>query len=206
MARKKREYKILKEAKEVLSPFMLKSLNGRRLGVGQTSNDMAKTKYSRKASDHRLIFVTGFDLMQFTIVVKPFICKKHRIKTSLELEILLYLYPIQYFNIKDFKYLPVSQFSYNLKTLIDLGHLELLVQHKNGHQANIYGLTDRAKRAVRDYYFYLSGEKTLKDKTYTAPFKNIKKSKIENQRKKVMMKLKRQSELQPSLFIKGGIL
>ena len=156
----------------------------------------SKNKYSRFNKKAHKYFINGFDLLQYTIVVRPFIMQLHLIKDSKHLDALLYLFPIQFFTISDFRELPLTQHNISLTKLVEEGYIELAIQKSNinGKLPAVYTLTPHSIRIVKDYYMYLSGEKVVNTKTnYQNPFKEVR-SKVNKIREKVMMKLKHQSE------------
>lgn len=164
-----------------------------------SSPEYRVTKYTKNNPKHKLWFYKGYDLMQYMIAVKPFIKKKYRIDSDYELEILLYLFPIQFFSRFDMRYIPYIDTHYSLKKLIELNYVEVAIPGENDKKT-IYTLTKRSIDAVRDYYAYLSGEKTLKNDTYNNPFKNKDRTKMDGMREKLMVKLKKQAERKPSRF------
>lgn len=196
--------KIVGVAKEVLSEETLETIKNHKADIQKsTQPEYAKDKYSRKIKKQKLIFTSGRDLLQFNIVVRPYILRKHRIKNALELDILLYLFPIQYFTMRDFKALPTLNEGYHLNTLIELNYIEVVVQHRKGVANNLYGLTERAKKIVKEYYEYLSGEKTVNPTGYTNPFNDKDATKVDSIRQKLLNKLTRQTKTQPKLYRKN---
>ncbi len=191
------------QALEVLSENTREQLKRHKAKVAvRAYKDSNSRKYSRKKPKNVLYFNNGYDLLQYTIVVRPFIMKKYNIEKYIELEILLYLFPIQYFTMKDFKVLLTRNFNYGLSTLIDLGYVEMCIErYANG--SNVYTLTEHAVNIVKEYYQYLSGEKTINPDSYLNPFKGKNVAKADKAREKVMLKLKKQSENWPSLFRKS---
>jgi hypothetical protein len=201
---KKTKSKIVGVAKQVLSEKTISVVKEHKADVKLSgTNEYAKAKYSSKNEKQKLIFTSGKDLLQYSIVVRPYILRKHRIKNNFELDILLYLFPIQYFSRRDFKVLPTINEGYHLTTLIDLNYIEVVVHHHKGANSNLYGLTERAKKIVKDYYEYLSGEKTVNPSSYTNPFADSDASKVDGLRQKLLNKLTRQTKTQPSLFRKS---
>jgi len=199
----KKKSTITREAKEVLSPETVEAAQSKKLDiVKSTYPDQAKAKYSKKDRKQKLIFTAGRDLMQYNIVVRPYILRKYRIEKDMELDILLYLYPFQYFTINDFKVLPIFDYGYSLKYLKELGFIEIVVSHSNGGKANIYGLSDRAKKAVKEYYEYLAGEKTVNPNGTTNPFANKEAFKVDKIRQKLLNKLTRQTKTQKKQYRK----
>lgn len=188
---------------EVISDTTRNALKHHKIKVSvRTTKDSCSRKYSRKKPKNVLYFNNGYDLLQYTIVVRPYIMKKYGIKKTIELEVLLYLFPIQYFTLKDFKLLLTRNHNLGLTTLIDMGYIELCVEkHNNG--AKVYTLTEHSVKIVKEYYQYLSGEKVLNPDSYTNPFRGPEAKKVDRTREKVMLKLKKQAENWPSLFKKN---
>ncbi len=188
-------------AKEVLSDKTKKVAQQHGVNVTPSTNAAyAKAKYSRRDKAQNLIFTAGRDLLQFNIVVRPYILRKYRIKKDVELDVLLYLFPIQYFTIKDFKALPIRSMGYYLNTLMDLDYIEVAVHHRNNASSNIYQLTDRAQKIVKEYYQYLGGEKTVNPNSYTNPFNDPEATKADNERNKLLTKMMRQTKTQPKKY------
>lgn len=186
-------------ALEELSDTTRNFLIHNKTKVQKGTNENLKKKYSRKNPKAIYSFVNGFDLLQYSIVVKPYIYKRYNIKSPIELDALLYLFPIQFFCMEDFKYIPLKQENIHLKTMIDMGYLELCVKNVDNAR-NIYTLTDHAINIVKDYYRYLSGEKTIIPGSYKNPFRGKDAKKVDQLRERVMMRLKSQAESNPSKF------
>jgi hypothetical protein len=198
---KKPRAKIVKPALEVLSDKTIHELHQHRADVEKSSHpDYAKAKYSLKNKKHKLIFKDGRDLLQYNIVVRPYIIRKYRLEKDMELDILLYLFPIQYFTMRDFKILPTVNAGYHLNTLLEMNFIEIAIPHANGHTNNIYQLTERSKKIVTDYYEYLSGEKSVNPTGPTNPFADPKAKKIDRLRQKVLDKLTHQTKTFPKLY------
>lgn len=168
----------------------------------QSNKDFKGRKYNLGNPKHKLLLEQGCDLLQYNIVVRPFILRKYNIKEPKFLDLLLYLYPIQFFSTKDFKVLPMYQFSISFKNLIEEGYVHILVK-KQVSSGHIYALTELAKDIVKDYYAYLSGEKVIVNNSLYNPFAGEDSTKADQMRMKVMEKLKHQSEKNPSHFRKG---
>jgi hypothetical protein len=205
MGRKSKKGKVHKFVKEELSPKNLKSINSHGLLITTSSNADSKLRYSRKDEQQRISFVAGFDLLQYNIVIKDYIIKKYRLKNSNELDVLLYLFPIHFFYSGDFKQLPTNTLGYSFKALVELGFVVLLVKGNNDKLRNVYGLSEKSKRAVKNYYMFLSGERTLGDNSYIKPFAFQENTKVNAERRALMLKLKRKSENFPSVFTKGSL-
>lgn len=185
------------KALKVLSDATKGTLEINRAKVYSTD---PKVHYSRNNPKHKLTFHYGCDLLQYNIVVRPFIMKKYRLEHYLELDVLLYLFPIEYFTRADFKYLPTTKHHYSIQKLIDLNHIEMCVKGKNSK--DVFRLSMRAVNIVREYYAYLSGEKVLNENSYLNPFKAKKQTEQNMLREKIMLKLKKQVERNPERFKK----
>lgn len=158
-----------------------------------------KNKYARSRSKQLKAFREGHDLLQYNIVVRPYIKRRFKIEKDIELDILLYLYPIQYFTVKDYNFLPMRESGYTVPVMTEKGYLKTFINPTGA--AKILTLTDFAIKIVRAYYEYLSGEKTISGQAnYTNPYLGTEANKIDKQRHKVMEKLKRQTKTQPSKF------
>jgi hypothetical protein len=166
--------------------------------VAPRSKENAYSKYNPAA---KLSFEHGCDLLQYSIVVKPYIYKKFNLKHPIELDILLYLYPIQFFTRSDFALLPVAMYNYNFITLIDMGYLEKCVDHRIRKDV-VWRLSDLSMKIVKEYYLYLSGEMKLAPNTPANPFRSKEKVKADTMRERIMMKLRAQAERNPGRFNK----
>jgi hypothetical protein len=167
-----------------------------RVNVLPTRKGMAYTKENPK---HKLWFEAGYSFLQYNIVVREYILRRYQIKKDIELDIMLYLMPFQFFTQEDFMVLPVRSKGYNMKKLIALGFIEKKVPRSKKAGA-IYAVTPHSKRIVMDYYQYLSGEKVLKDDSYTNPFRDKEAKKVDRDREALMMKLATQVRTQPKKF------
>lgn len=173
-----------------------KSLSIHNVRVAASTNRMQYTKKNPKMLFH---FKQGFDLMQYTIVVRPFVLKLYQIEKEIILDVLLYLFPIQYFTNKDFNLLPLRNTGYNRKQLILLGYVDRCVEITN-RGGNIYCLSEKSMRIVNDYYKYMSGEKTIGSSPSVNPFMDEEASSMDRSREKLMKELKVRLDSQPNLF------
>lgn len=190
---------VAKDAREVIGDNTQDVARKHRVEiVTPTDPDGRKSRYSKKYVNQRLTFTKGFDFLQYNLVVRNYIVKRYNLKNQLELDILCYLFPIQYFTIADFKVLPLPMEGYTLKSMKENLLIDLKI--KRARAAAIYGLSEHAKKAVKDYYYYLSGEKTMGVKSALNIYRYPEQTKIDAKREKVMLKLKRQSENFPKLF------
>lgn len=202
MRKKKIDEKLFvaKELQDNVGAHTAEIAKKHRVKIDNTTDpSLKKRKYTKTDQGQRLNFIQGFDLMQYNIVVRDFIVKLYKLKNQYELDILCYLFPIQFFTGKDFRVLPVKKWGTNLKQMIEDGYIDIKIHSIKG-AGNIYGLSEHATRAVRDYYYYLSGEKTMNLKSTLNPYKYPQQTRVDNQLERVMLKLKRQSEHSPKLF------
>lgn len=122
-------------------------------------NDCKTTKYNMK---RWLLFYDGYDFLQNLIVVRRYICSRYKINNHL-FELLLYLFPIQYFTREDYKKFP-SQFTYRqIDKLIDLGLVSIASMGANKDE-HLYTLNRSGKSIVIMTYKCLSGEKKMSEK------------------------------------------
>lgn len=126
-------------------------------------------KYGRSNRSYRLHMIPGYDLMQYNIVVRPYIIRKYGIEDSDTLDVLLYLFPIQYFTGKDFAVMRPFIPGLSFKSLKANGYVELVVSASE-RVKSVYRLTDRSVDIVMEYYQYLSGEKVFDPIAQGNPF------------------------------------
>lgn len=187
------------EASEVIGEHTQETIKRHITVVDTYIEKGVKRKYSKKKIAQKVYFNAGFDFMQYNFVVRDFIVKMFALKNQAELDILCYLFPIQLFTIKDFNVLPVKRWGMSFKQMQEDGYITIKVKNRT-QRATVYSLSDHANKAVRDYYYYLSGEKTINIKSILNPYKKPNDTKINLQREKVMLKLKKQSQNFPNLF------
>jgi len=160
-------------------------------------------QYNKDNAAHVLAFTEGCNLLQYSIVVRPFIIRKYNIENPVILDALLYVYPIQYFTRADFDELLLKYHSIYAKTMIELGFFKVAIPgNKNDRRADIFTLSDHAVNLVQDYYMYLAGEKTIEPNNYTNPYKSDDVAKIDKMREELMIKLKSQTKSAPSYYTK----
>lgn len=197
--------------KEFSEPYVLRKISEKtrralikqraRINVIPGRKGMAYTKENPK---NKLWYEKGYDFLQYNIVVKDYILKRYNIKKEIELDILLYLMPFQFFAREDFMVLPIRSRGYNLKKLMKLEYIEIKIEKTSIRgTAHIYALTSHAKIIVKDYYSYLSGEKVLKPDCYTNPFRGKEAKKVDREREKLMLRLSSQIQNQPKKFKKS---
>jgi len=204
-SKKKFTNKDLLVSAEVLSkigPSAAKNIVDNRYKIKEGASERSKQNaYSKRNPSAVHQFEHGCDLLQYSIVVKPYIFKKFNIKHSIELDILLYMYPIQFFTRADFNALPVRMYNYQFVTLVELGHFEKCVDNRTRSRV-LWRLSDNAMKIVKEYYLYLSGEMKLTPNGPSNPFRSKEKIKADKMRERIMMKLRSQAERNPERFNK----
>lgn len=157
-------------------------------------NRKKKAKYKR----NQIAIVDGFDFLEYSMVVRPFIQKKYGIEVRL-LELLLYLYPKQVFTHMDYKEMP-KPFSYSrLYTLRKTGFIVIFSEGK-ALKGNLYCLSKQAKQIVTDYYKHLSGERKITEDPEYNPLMHNKKGKHNDKR---MNMIKKMNSMEPSALKKS---
>ncbi len=111
-----------------------------------------KTKYTRQAVYMNL----GYNFLENQYVVRKFFQKKYKIDLRV-LEILLYLYPKQYFSHADYKAYPLTFTHRQIVSMIKKGHVIVLQEGKNKTK-DVYTLSHSSKLLIQNYYKYLAGE------------------------------------------------
>jgi hypothetical protein len=127
-----------------------------------------KPQYAKKP---KYVFCNqGYDFLENFFIVRHYVCTKNKISLRV-LEMLLKLYPMNYFTYHDYYELPKNFQLVRADFLIKKG---LMVEIKEKHKdrpESIFKLTTSAGAIVRDFYKYLSGEKPIpeeRNKNYMA--------------------------------------
>lgn len=184
-----------------VGPTAIKTAKVEHIEITSKTNPANDKKlYSRKSKKRLLKFLEGYDLLQYSIAVRPYIFRKYRIDNLLHFEAVLYMFPIQFFTLLDFQKMPLRSSNVYLKHLVEEGLVEKAVI---GEKTNIYTLTKRSVDMVRDYYHYLSGKRTLNPDHYTNPFRGKDAFKADREREKLMMDLKKKEISDPNGFKRG---
>lgn len=136
----------------------------KKLIVIETSS--AKAKKKKYTKQRFLLCYDGYDIMQNLIVVRPYIMKRYDIEFRL-LEVLLYLFPMQYFTQDDYRVVP-KPFTY--RSVKDMMRLDMICISVNGENKgkHLYCLTRKAKEIVIHFYQCVSGEKKIPE-TFVNP-------------------------------------
>lgn len=173
-----------------------------RKNIG-TNSIKTKKHSSRKYTQPKdLTIYQGYDLLENMVLVRMFIQKKYKISLA-TLEVLLYLFPKNYFMHKDYFEMPKPMGFNRIKNLTDLNMIDIAV---NGVTMvkSVFRLSTRARNIVIDFYQYLSGEKKIPEGGYQeSPFHSEKPNMMTKMRMDLVTKLNNlePSESKKSLFM-----
>jgi hypothetical protein len=196
--------RVVRPLEDRIGPDAKRSMEKSKIFVKPKMGPKGK-RYTKDNPKHVQYFSEGHDLLQYNMVVRPFIKKKYNVDRDEYLDILFYLYPIQFFTKKDYSVLPITEYHsiFTINHLLEEGYIKKVVQTVK-NTASIYTLSDMSHRIVEDYYDFLSGRKTITPDNYaTNPFRGAGSAKIDKVREKLLEKLKHQAENYPSLFRKN---
>lgn len=127
-----------------------------------------KAKKANYSKQKYLLYSGGHDILQNLIVVRPYITRRYNIQFRL-LEVLLYLFPMQYFTQDDYRIVPKPLTYRSVKDMLREEMITIIVNGENKGK-HLYTLTRRSKEIVIHFYQCLSGEKRIPD-TAINPFK-----------------------------------
>jgi hypothetical protein len=117
-----------------------------------------KAKHEKKP---KYVFCNqGYDLLENLFVVRHYVCKTKKISLRI-LEILLKLYPMNYFTYKDYYELPKHFQLVRADYLIKAGLMVEIKEKQKDRTESIFKLSTKACNTVKDFYKYLSGEKQI---------------------------------------------
>ena len=115
---------------------------------------------------NKLALIEGYDLLQNLMYVKKFIKNKYNI-TSVDLELLLYLFPKNYFTYTD--YLLAMPFKRNnIDVWVERKMIDVVFNNQSKRK-RLYRLSVLSQSIVRNFYAYLSGEKVIDPKSRYHP-------------------------------------
>lgn len=141
------------------------------------------TKNKKRYTKQRILYYSNsYDFLQYQIIVRPYVCKRFKIEVRM-LELLLYIYPLNYFTNEDYKVAVRPYSLHSIKTMVKLGFVKIIVKGYNAAE-HVYTLTHQAKNIVSLYYKYMSGERKMLDNDQRNPL--TKKIKITTHDKKRM--------------------
>lgn len=122
------------------------------LKEGYKAKFISTEKYSRAKV---LKFDKGYNFLQYQCIIRPLIQKKYGISLRF-LEMLLYLYPFNFFTAKDYTK-SIKSITWPVKTMLEYDWIKIVSVGQNRSE-NIYALSNASKRIVKEYYGYMSGE------------------------------------------------
>ena len=102
----------------------------------------------------------GYDILENVFIVRHYVCQTEKMSFRV-LEMLLKMYPMNYFNYQDFYTLPKNFQLVKADFFIKKG---LLVEHKiknKNRTESVFCLSAKARHIVENFYQYLSGEKKI---------------------------------------------
>lgn len=170
------------DKKEVID-FVINPPNPKmRFGLGNDAKELAdrmdlvireskdfrknKKKYVRKRF---LEVYSGYDFLQHLGLVRRYICGKYRI-LNYQLELILYLYPLNYFTHSDISRFPKH---YTYRTIEALVKKKVIVVVAKAHKKRkydkdvrrntLYALTKEMRHAVEEFYELLSKERPFEE-------------------------------------------
>ena len=147
--------------------------------AGYHINHYTKNKYrhvkfrskrdKRKKETIALKTSLDFACMQYMGVVRHYIQRKHNLMFR-ELELLLYLYPVQFWSKKDYSTFPHTFSTRTVKTLFKKGLCEPAFDNVGPiSEKQTYRLSKYAKRIVAAFYDHLHLEKTIPEDAQNNP-------------------------------------
>ena len=192
-----------REYDKVMGEDTLKLIVKSRAEVVKSYMINGAPKFTR--DNHKVHFMEGYDLLQYNIVVKNFIMRTFQVESSVDLDVLLYLFPFQNFTVKDFKKIPLPK-GYTIKGLMSKAFVEIKIGTTAHGNKRLFGLTEYAANIVMDYYEYLCGHKTITPNTYKNPFRLCEQSKnIDKKREDLMVRMGRNAKNYPNIYMNKNV-
>lgn len=124
--------------------------------MAKSSNRGKKVKYNQP---QLLTYHEGYTFLENIMLVRVFLQKKHNLSFSV-IEMLLYLYPKNYFTLDDYNEIPKQFTFFKIKKTIELGMIREVTQARKKAD-RLYCLSVKGRHVVEDFYMYLSGEKPI---------------------------------------------
>lgn len=130
-------------------------------------NVSGTAKYSKYKKQRFIQFYDGYDFLQNFIVVRQYVQKRYKIDLNL-LEILLYLFPMQYFTRDDYKIIPRNYGYRKISDLVRAGYVNIAVTGKNQGE-HLYTLNRQGTEIVKIFYESLAGERKIPEQPQKNP-------------------------------------
>lgn len=128
-----------------------------KIKMSRKPSKTGKKKYAKPPKF--LSLNEGYDILENLLVVRKYVSKKYGIDWKL-LEILLFLYPKNYFTWDDYYEMPKDFRYMRLSKLEQLGVARILSRERT-LKGSLYTLTTKSRNIVTVFYEYLSGEKKI---------------------------------------------
>lgn len=145
--------KKLVSPKEKISPYTLSVMKKKRISPRSAKR---KAKY---AKEYFVEFFHGYDLLENSLFVRPYIQQYHDIDVRL-LELLLYMAPKQFFTQKDYSEIPKSFRFRSVKFLLEREFISIVTTGASLN-CHLYRISAKGMHIVKHYYELLSGERGL---------------------------------------------
>lgn len=130
---------------------------------------LQKRTHTQSNSVSKITVSLDYDTLQYLGIVRSYVQKKHNITVSV-LELMLFLYPLGVWSKGDYNKFPHRYNTRNIEVLINKGYIEpMFAEHSIKSRLQTFRLSRVAKRAVRDFYEYVHGEKTLPEEARSNP-------------------------------------
>lgn len=151
----------MKAAENIVGKEAFKSL--KEQGVKFKPRNDKKSKANKYSKDRYLHIYRGYNLLENSIVIRHYIQKRYSIDYNF-LEILLYLFPKQYFTSTDYGELPKQYTRRTMRSMLKSGYINIMQKGSNLNR-HVYCLNRAGKEIVIHYYECLSGEKKVLETT-----------------------------------------
>jgi len=131
----------------------------------ENSIRLKKTYHAKPpyAGPRVIVFNNDCSLLQNLHIMRRYLYYKYDVDINL-LELLLYLYPFNYFTGYDYHDFPMNFKFARLKNMVECGHIVIASDVKKGKK--LYALSLNSKKIVRKFYALLSGEETIPESDF----------------------------------------
>jgi|JI9StandDraft_1071089.scaffolds.fasta_scaffold01710_16 hypothetical protein len=154
----------------------------REMGIHVKAQEKNKKKY--------IFCIQGYDFLENFFVVRHYVCEKNKISLRV-LEMLLKLFPMNYFTYKDYYELPKNFQLIRPDYLINKGLMQEIKVNDQVRAESVFKLTTVAGNIVKDFYKYLSGEKKIPEERKYNHMADPKASTIDKLRYEFIKKMNR---------------
>lgn len=141
----------------MVCPDALEKIRKKKIGfISHEGFPKKKIKYNKKKM---LDIYHGYDILENLIVVRAFIYKQYGMPFRV-VEMILYLFPKQYFTQEDFYQMPKPFTCNRIGLMLEQGHFAIASKGRNKGE-HIYMLSRKSKLMVQRFYKLLSGEEKI---------------------------------------------